>query len=97
MAKPVVHELKTWPGYFAALVSGMKTFEFRRDDREPRFAEFDQLHLREWDHVAKAYTGQECWRVVSYVARGGVIPNGYCVMSVLEMPSPPESEDRPNG
>ncbi len=28
-----VHELKTWPVYFDAIVSGEKTFEVRRDDR----------------------------------------------------------------
>jgi hypothetical protein len=28
-----VHELKCWPEYFDAILSGEKTFEVRRDDR----------------------------------------------------------------
>lgn len=28
-----IHELKCWPQYFDAVVSGEKTFEVRRDDR----------------------------------------------------------------
>lgn len=27
------HELKTWPPYFAAILDGLKTWEYRRDDR----------------------------------------------------------------
>jgi hypothetical protein len=42
----MIHELKTWPEPFAALAAGLKTFEFRRDDRG--FAVDDVLVLREW-------------------------------------------------
>ena len=41
------HELKTWPQYFAAVRSGKKRFEIRRNDRE--FAVGDVLVLREFD------------------------------------------------
>lgn len=40
------HELKTWPDPFAAIVSGRKRFEYRRDDRG--YAIGDSLRLREW-------------------------------------------------
>lgn len=43
------HELKTWPEPFAAVRSDEKLAEFRRDDREPRFAVGDVLVLREWE------------------------------------------------
>lgn len=93
---PTTHELKVWPEYFAPLDRWSKTFEFRRDDREPRYAVGDLLRLREWVPVpsmgddengclatfAPHYTGRECWRSVIYVARGGVIPEGYCCLSI---------------
>lgn len=90
------HELKVWPMYYEALASGAKTFEYRKDDREPRYAVGDVLVLHEYippyraetEHewskqFAGDYTGRECLRRVAYVARGGVIPDGFCVMSVV--------------
>ena len=58
------HELKTWPQYFEAVHSGLKTFEIRRDDRG--FAVGDTLWLREWNPLLVAYTGRECRRHVVY-------------------------------
>jgi hypothetical protein len=40
------HELKTWPDSYAAVLTGEKTFEFRKDDRG--FAVEDLLVLREY-------------------------------------------------
>lgn len=66
------HELKVWPEYFAALQSGEKTFELRRDDRD--FRVNDTLILREWDpslnENSGGYTGEETARKVVYVLRG---------------------------
>jgi hypothetical protein len=59
------HELKTWPEYFAALLDGTKTFEYRRNDRGFRVG--DVLHLREWDSITGHYTGREMRRRVTYV------------------------------
>lgn len=96
---PTTHELKVWTMYADALESGVKTFEFRKDDRTPRFEVGDTLVLREWTPPYRAetehewskqfggdFTGREWLRRVSYVARGGVIPDGYCVMSVVPLP-----------
>lgn len=91
------HELKTSPEYFNAVQSGLKTFEYRRDDRTPRYAVHDVLRLREWQpnyshgedqygclaSFPPHYTGRELLVVVTYVARGGIIPPGFCVMSVV--------------
>lgn len=60
-----VHELKTTPVYFRAIVSGRKTFEVRKNDRGYRFG--DTLRLREWNAEADEYTGREIAKIVSYV------------------------------
>ena len=43
----IVHELKTWPEFFAVILDGRKRFELRRDDRG--FQPGDRLLLREWE------------------------------------------------
>lgn len=82
------HILKTHPIPYAALVAGIKTFEYRKDDRG--FELGDMLVLDEWvpkgDHPDGGYfTGEETVRRVTYIARGPAfgIPDGYCVMSVV--------------
>jgi hypothetical protein len=103
-----VHELKTWPAFFQPQADGVKTFEIRKDDRRPRYAVGDVLHLREYiparlgddeygcvSHFAPEYTGRECFRRVTYIARdpeGEIVPVGLCVMSVVECERP-ESPD----
>ena len=61
------HRLKTWPEFFAAVRSGVKTFELRRDDRG--FEIGDQLFLEEFNPANNKYTGNIETRDVSYVAR----------------------------
>jgi hypothetical protein len=53
----MIHELKVWPWYFAALAAGMRGREVRfGDDRQ--YAVGDHLLFREWDDGAAAYTGR---------------------------------------
>ncbi len=67
------HELKTWPEFFDAIVSGKKTFEVRRNDRSFRVG--DTLHLRRFDpetlYNHDRYDGQEVRASVTYVMHGG--------------------------
>ena len=92
------HDLKTWPKPFSALLTGKKTFEYRKSDRN--FEVGDILLLREWDpdvvidpsvatfvdnvEVDKHYTGRQARFRVTYVARGGNfgIPEDHVVMSI---------------
>ncbi len=87
---PYSHELKIWPEFFEAHLSGAKNFEIRCDDREPRFAEGDVLWLREWQEGSTGfvgYTGRELRRTVTYVTRhSGFVRDGFCVMGLAFSP-----------
>jgi ParB family transcriptional regulator, chromosome partitioning protein len=74
--------LKTKPQPFSDILSGAKTFEFRRDDRTPRFEVGDWLFLLEWEN--HKFTGRECAVEVTHLLRGPGygIPRGYCCMSI---------------
>lgn len=90
-----VHELKTWPQPFAALMCGDRRHEIRVNDRDYRVG--DTLLLREWipqAHGARPqtvgmdgspyYTGREITALVSYITYGGNwgLPGNLCVMSL---------------
>ena len=81
-----VHLLKCWPAPFAALRSGAKKHEVRKDDRA--FAVGDVLRLDEWrprrepnfydgqyQEVFQAdrgeYTGERLWMRVTYKSEAG--------------------------
>lgn len=62
----LVHFLKTWPEYFAAVREGRKRFELRHtDDRV--FHVGDRLLLQEWDEKTGLYTGEAVWVRVTYL------------------------------
>jgi hypothetical protein len=92
----MLHELKTWPGYFERIEDGTKTFEIRRNDRG--FQTGDVLQLREYDPTGdhdecaddhcstKRYTGREAFRKVGFVAAGtlfGLELGEHVVMSLV--------------
>lgn len=82
----IVHDLKVWPEYFAALADGRKTFEVRKNDRG--FKEGDTLRLREWSPFPVTgggdYTGREVTRRVGYILKGGSfgVPDDFVVMAI---------------
>lgn len=73
--QPVEHELKCWAEYFEAVLTGRKSFEIRKNDRDFRVG--DTLWLREWVLPADPtcqdtyYTDRECRRTVSYITDFG--------------------------
>lgn len=77
------HELKTWPEYFEAIRSGLKTFEVRKNDRW--FAVGDRLLLREWEPGPNGcFTGRAMTVKVTYLLGGpfeGLKP-GYVAMGI---------------
>lgn len=80
----MLHDLKCWPEQFAAIRSGTKTCELRRDDRGG-FAIGDLLRLREWmpGGLPPYFTGRVCVVEVTHVQRGFGLGAGYVALSIL--------------
>ncbi len=74
------HVLKILPEWFETVVSGEKTFEVRKDDRN--YQPNDVLHLREFDGVR--YIGRSCLVDVRFVLRNEYCREGYCIMSIVK-------------
>ena len=62
-----VIEKKILKDSFDKILEGKKKWERRTQDFEIK--EGDTLHLKEWDAVAKKYTGREIKKVATYVAK----------------------------
>ena len=75
-----VHELKILKKYALPLITGHKTFEIRKNDRN--FQTEDILHLKEIDDETKEYTGFEMFLKVIYIHQGLGLEDGYVCMSV---------------
>ena len=74
------HELKILPKYFDAVVSGVKNFEVRKDDRG--YEVDDTLDLLEYDGN---YTGQRLsgLKVVYVLRNSDGLADGYCVLGLM--------------
>ncbi len=92
------HTLKVWPEFYDAIQAGVKTWEFRRDDRGFRVG--DELVLEEWlpadrppfngryGYTDDTFTVVKAIRVkVTYILHGGRlgVPKGFCIMSIERM------------
>lgn len=77
-----VHELKIWPRQLTEIVSGLKRYEIRKNDRD--FAIGDRLLLREYVPETGRYTGKDYRVVVTWMTPGGHfgLPEDLCVMSI---------------
>jgi hypothetical protein len=79
----MIHSLKIWPEMFKDVVSGVKTFEYRKADRA--YQVNDILELCEWDQKYNTFTGNKFYVIVTYIIKGGSfgIPEDYCIMSIV--------------
>lgn len=85
-----IHELKTDPEVFQAVLDGAKTYEIRKNDRG--FAVGDALLLRETTHTGEAiaagaplaYTGRQFAATVSHVLHGPIygLVDGWSILSL---------------
>ncbi len=78
------HQLKTYPEQFEAVRRGIKTFEYRLNDRDYKVG--DILRLFEYLQKEEETTGQFIDVEVIYLLEGGNlgIPNNYVIMSIKQ-------------
>lgn len=88
------HSIKCWPQQFWAIRSGLKTFEYRKNDRGYRVG--DTLTIREFDPKTEAFSGAEVRRTITHMLVSGFgLPEGYAVLGLGDLPAshdqaPPE-------
>lgn len=79
----MIHELKIFPEYFNSVVSGEKTFEIRRNDRN--FLVGDYIALNEFTKET-GYTGRSALYKITYVSGHGhppvALPDGYVILGI---------------
>lgn len=73
----MIHELKILPSFYAPILSGDKTFEIRKNDRD--FKVGDTLILKEWD--GEGFTGSAVSVQVTYLTDYAQ-RKGYVVMAI---------------
>lgn len=81
----VDHDLKIHPEQFDAVMRGVKTFEYRFNDRN--YENGDVIRLLEYVPEEREYTGQSIYVKVTYLLEGGKfdIPEGYVIMSIKKL------------
>jgi len=77
--------VKSEPEQYRAVVSGLKTAEFRKNDRDYHVG--DLMLLNEYDPQEHKRTGRDVVVKVSYVNYGPQFggPEGYCVLSIRKV------------
>ena len=76
----MIHQLKIFPDHFNDVISGRKTFEVRRNDRD--FHVGDLLALNEYDAVF-GYTGRSCLVRTDYILKDErYCKPGYVILSI---------------
>lgn len=82
----MTHKLKCWPAFFAALKSGVKTFEMRQNDRNYQVG--DTLELHEWSDAAEEFTTAPPLKFrVTHILHGPLfgLEAGWCIMSIQRL------------
>lgn len=78
----MIHELKIFPEYFNKVISGEKTFEIRKNDRN--FLVGDYIALNEFTRES-GYTGRSALYCITYVTGGGCpvsLPEEYVILGI---------------
>ncbi len=78
------HRLKVWPNEFKELLTGIKSFEFRKNNRD--FQAYDYLVLEEWNQETKLYTGRCVAREITSTLSGKFgMPDGFIALSLRKV------------
>lgn len=79
---PKILELKILPEYYDAVDKGLKTWEYRFNDRN--YTEGDILILREWKD--DKYTGRRLTVKITYILNDfSALPDGWVIMSIKKL------------
>jgi hypothetical protein len=79
----VIHDLKAWPVYYRAVISGEKTFDVRKGN-DRKFLVGNFVDLREWDPETNQYTGAHAVRKITYVMHGApLLPDDVWVLALF--------------
>lgn len=79
---PRIHEVKILPEYFDAVEKGVKTWEYRFNDRN--YAVGDVLILREWKDGS--YTPRRLTVKITYILSDfPQLPDGWVIMSIKKL------------
>jgi hypothetical protein len=77
----MIHELKIKPEFFWKVYRGEKTFELRKDDRNPPFSVGDKVILKEYND--NQFTGYEWSGTITYILRNFPgVENDFCIFSI---------------
>lgn len=74
-----MHKLKILPQYYDSIISNIKHFELRKDDRDYQVGDF--IILQEWENGE--YTGRETGFKIEYILRNCTeygLMEGYCIL-----------------
>lgn len=78
-----MHILKCIDPYYSDVVSGKKTFEIRKNDRDYKVG--DILILKQYNSKHNIYTGKEVWcKVIYMVTDPEYCKDCYCVMGIIK-------------
>src|SRR5262249_41406791 len=85
------HKVKSWPQFFEAILSGVKTHEVRRlTDRDYRVG--DRLLLQEYAPATQAYSGRELVVRITYMTSAEApcalseqcLHPDFCILSIIK-------------
>jgi uncharacterized protein DUF3850 len=87
----VEHTLKSWPQFFELVLSGEKTHDLRRNDRDFRVG--DLLRLQEFDVDGRGYTGRQLTVTITYITSAdypcalssGALHPDFCILSIRKV------------
>lgn len=78
--EPMTHELKIYPEFFSAVVTGVKRAELRKNDRAYRVG--DKLHLMETPRGSCHSTGEYINATITHIADVNEWMPGYVLLSI---------------
>ena len=89
MDKRRTHNLKIHKQYFDYVLSELKQFEIRKNDRD--FKERDLINLRESDNLGDKYTGRALTVEITYITEYKQL-RGYVVLGIKRLDTQEELE-----